>query len=143
MDTPAKLLTVREILRELSDLESAKRCFQRYIDFFSSPEANIPSATMCYNHLGQIAEDEEKYDEALTFYNNVTEIELKEDTPDYPYIGDIYNNIGAVDYNKEDYDGALESYQKALSDKSAADDETYEVANIFNNIENVCRVQGN
>jgi tetratricopeptide (TPR) repeat protein len=141
MDTPAQLVTVGKILRELGDFESARRCFQRFIDFFSSAYENYPGVTRCYNFLGQIADDEENYDEALRLYNRVIEIELNEDAPDYPYIGDIHNNIGVVSYNKEDYDGALESYQKALSYKSKADDENYDSANIFNNIGNVYRVQ--
>ncbi|CAF2943895.1 unnamed protein product, partial [Rotaria sp. Silwood2] len=50
--------------------------------------------------------------------------------------------MGVLYYDKENYSGALENYEQALSYRMKADgDENYEIANIYNNIGNVHRIQ--
>ena len=67
-----------------------------------------------YNNIGIIYREEEKYFEALDFYEKSLAIQEKHLPADHPDLGASYNNIGGVHDCLGHYDLALDHYNRSL-----------------------------
>jgi tetratricopeptide (TPR) repeat protein len=72
---------------------------------------------MFYNNIGIIYYEQQKYLEALDFYEKSLAIWKKHLPSDHPALGSSYNNIGAVHDCLGHYDLALEHYNRSLENR--------------------------
>ncbi len=72
---------------------------------------------MFYNNIGIIYDEQQKYLEALDFYEKSLAIDRKHLPSDHPDLGGSYNNIGIVHRCLGHYDLALEHYNRSLEIK--------------------------
>jgi tetratricopeptide (TPR) repeat protein len=72
---------------------------------------------MFYNNIGIIYQKQQKYLEALDFYEKSLAIQKKDLPSDHPHLGSSYNNIGAVHRCLGHSDLALEHYNRSLEIK--------------------------
>ncbi len=74
-----------------------------------------PNNSLYLNALGYILHDLGKYDEAIKYFQNALNIDLKAFGDNHPNIATRYNNIGAVSRELGKYNKAIDYYQKAIS----------------------------
>jgi tetratricopeptide (TPR) repeat protein len=67
-----------------------------------------------YSNIGLVDQEQDKYLEALKFYEKSLAIKQKHLPPYHSSLSTAYNNIGLVHYSLKEYDAALEHYDQSL-----------------------------
>jgi tetratricopeptide (TPR) repeat protein len=67
------------------------------------------------NELGSILHDLGQFENAINYYKQSIEVELKGNNPISNNIGDRYSNIGEALSDLQDYESALKFYEKAIA----------------------------
>jgi tetratricopeptide (TPR) repeat protein len=91
----------------------ALQCNELNIDLHALQTHQLNIATQ-HNNIGLVLDKQGKYDEALTSYERVLEIELVHLPPRHRLLATTYNNIGRVHYNMGEYSKALFFCERAL-----------------------------
>jgi len=78
------------------------------------------NAAKDHHQLGIVAEEQQRFDEAIAFYNKV--LEIYEDAGDSHKAANQYQGLGNIAKEQGDFDTAVAYFQKALTALSAAND---------------------
>ncbi len=106
------LLNMARMQRTFKDYTGSESSLTKAIPYFIKTDKK-QYLRMCYNTLGIIANDSERYDEALNYYEKYKEyIDVGEDGKYQTAIS--YNNIGNVFKEQKKYEKAIANYDKAL-----------------------------
>ena len=116
------LQLVSDIYITLYDLDKAADCINQVIDLLEKLlEANpqtevlIDGLVIAYGKLGNVYDEQGKYNKAIEFYQRAIELSTKSKTIGYIDITALFNNLGLSYYNKGEYDKAINYFQKVLS----------------------------
>ena len=99
-----------KLLIKMGQLDKAEELFEILL----KQTSNEREQGFIYYQLGWIKDDQEKYREAIEFYEKSLEIEQKYLPSTHPDLAASYNNIGTVYKNMNKYKQALSYYQKVL-----------------------------
>jgi tetratricopeptide (TPR) repeat protein len=91
----------------------ALQCNELNIDLHALQTHQLNIATQ-HNNIGLVLDKQGKYDEALTSYERVLEIERVHLPPRHRLLATTYNNIGRVHYNMGEYSKALFFCERAV-----------------------------
>lgn len=107
------LTTLGLLFQRMGDFKRAAQCFQQHSDLLEDDDAITRSA--CYHNLGNIAEVNGDYDQALFYLDQSLKIRLNLPETKKSIMGSLYNDIGNVYGSQKNYQTAHEYYEKALS----------------------------
>lgn len=99
------------LLYELGDIDRAEKYFNILLRLLPSEHRDVASV---YNNIGNIHNQRDQWDSALTNFQTGYELRKQRLPPDHPHIGASLNNIGMIYKAKEQPDRALEYFQQAL-----------------------------
>ncbi|WP_299260631.1 sensor histidine kinase [uncultured Aquimarina sp.] len=126
------LLDLVKLTRKIKDYGESEDYVVRAIRKFET-SGNLKYVPLSYNNLGIIAQQLERYDDAILYYEKA--IEHAKNTPkEVFYATQSYNNIGTVYKSLKKYEEAKESYNKALSYKSFFGNRPKHYARLLDNL---------
>jgi len=82
--------------------------------FLARFEAMMAKFNVTYNNIGSVCQAQEKYDEALEYYQKDLKIRLMVYGQDHALVAESYHKIGTVYDSQVKQEEALEFYQKSL-----------------------------
>jgi tetratricopeptide (TPR) repeat protein len=124
-----------QLLLKIGHLDKAEKVYKLILQQTSDESEK----TAVYHQLGRIKDNQGRYEEAITFYEQSLEIYQKTLPPTHPSLTMSYNNIGNVYTNIGDYAKALLYYEKALEIQQKTLPPTHpDLAMFYNNIGTVC-----
>jgi Tfp pilus assembly protein PilF len=98
------------VLLKMGHSDESQQVYEILLEQTITETAKAP----IYNQLGLIKNRQERYEEALVFYEQSHEIYKRTLPPNHPDLAISYNNIGLVYSNLNEYSKALLSYKEAL-----------------------------
>jgi tetratricopeptide (TPR) repeat protein len=98
------------MLRKMGQFDKSQQVFEALLDQTTDESEKAP----IYHQIALAKDDQGEYEEAITFYDKVLEIDKKRLPPNHLSFASTYNNIGMVYQNMGDYPKALSYYEKAL-----------------------------
>ena len=128
------LISLGNMLREMSEYETARKCFQRQLNQLGDEVSS--EVAFCYTGLGDIARAIGDYDLSVTYHKKALEIHSCLPNDDQP-ISTAYNKLATALRQQKQYKEALEIYQKCLEIEQKRPDgnpESEEIATTYYNM---------
>ncbi|CAF1241265.1 unnamed protein product [Didymodactylos carnosus] len=139
-DRSSDLYTLGYLLREMGEYAKAERYLRRLIN---ATLPNDPAMGTFYNIIGTVYNGHGEYSQALQYYEQSLEIQLKTLGPNHPSVATTYNNIGRVYNDQGEYSQALKYYEQTLEIQLKTLGTNHpSVATTYNNIGPVYNYQG-
>jgi tetratricopeptide (TPR) repeat protein len=85
------------------------------------------------NNLGKVYQEQDKYDQALEYYEKAVKLQREHFPEDHPSLSADYSNIGSVYQKQNKLDLALEYFQRALKIEMNSSQPDEELVALFNN----------
>ncbi|MFD0864059.1 tetratricopeptide repeat protein [Sungkyunkwania multivorans] len=113
------LLDMAIIQKNGKDFIASEATTIEALSYFENLEKNDRIAA-CYNNLAIIANELQRYDDAIEYYKRAIEYDTK--NGNFNAIKISLNNMGVVYERQGDYNSAIELYDRVLSEKDLAKD---------------------
>jgi tetratricopeptide (TPR) repeat protein len=108
---------------------------QELYDILLKQTTNEVEKAHLFHQLGMVKSDQEKYGEAVEFYEKSLEVDKKNLPANHPDLATSYSNIGSVHKKMGNYSKALSYYEKSLEiDKKNLPANHPDLATSYNNI---------
>jgi tetratricopeptide (TPR) repeat protein len=101
------------LMMKVAQFDKAQQVFEMILD----RTIDEKEKGQIYHYLGWIKNDQGKYTEAITYYENSLKIRQKTLPENHPHLASSYNNIGLIYDNMGQYSEALSYYEKAFQIK--------------------------
>jgi tetratricopeptide (TPR) repeat protein len=119
--------------RLMLEMGSYDRAEYFYLKTLPTEKANWIRQAAVLNNLGKIYYDQDKYDQALEYYEKAIKLQREHVPEDHPTFSTDYSNIGTVYQKQQKLDLALEYFQRALEIEMNALKPDEELIALFNN----------
>ena len=123
-----------------ADLETGRAVYQEILDelvALNDPSVNDKIAT-AYHQLGQVAQLQRRFEDAIAFYN--TAIQINKKAGDFYSAAKGYHQLGIVAAEQQRFDEAIDFYNTALQIKEDKGD-FYSAAGTYHNLGRVAEEQ--
>lgn len=116
-------VNIGNVLKEMSQFEQALQYYNEALNYFQqkNDQDSKGYATDCLNNIGIIYNNQKKFDEAESFYEEALALGL--DLGDSTKLMQTYINLGFTQTDKEEFSKARQSYQRALRIANAMGDQ--------------------
>lgn len=116
-NTPADSASFQEYLsffsRKGNDQKESKVLVANWLISASVSVGSLEVTAKSYHFLGHLATTEQRYDEAMTYFNKA--LEIAEYDNNYDVMARVYNSCGMMYYEYDQLDKAIENYKKAVT----------------------------
>ena len=119
--------------RLMLEMGSYDRAEYFYLQTLPIEQDNWMRQAAILNNLGKISHDQEKYDQALKYYESALELQRKHISDDHPSLSTDYSNIGTVHQQQNRPELALNYFQRALKIQMHATTPDEELIALFHN----------
>jgi tetratricopeptide (TPR) repeat protein len=119
--------------RLMLEMGSYDRAEYFYLEGLPIEKNNSLRQAAILNNLGKIYHDQDKYDQALEYYEDAVKIQRNYFPEDHSTFSTDYNNIGTIYQKQKKIDLALEYFQRALKIEMKASKPDEELIALFNN----------
>jgi len=94
------------------ELDTAYITYQKALKYLQTDSTNNHPCSAIYNNLGIICMEQEKFQEALQYYEQ--SLQIRKEINDREGIAQVYNNMGKSFLKQKDYDKAVELLKKSI-----------------------------
>jgi len=119
--------------RLMLEMGSYNRAEYFYLQALPIEKNNSIRRAAILNNLGKIYHDQDKYDQALEYYEESVKIQRNYFPEDHSTFSTDYNNIGTIYQKQKKLDLALQYFQRALKIEMKASKPDEELIALFNN----------
>jgi tetratricopeptide (TPR) repeat protein len=128
------LAMLGKFLMMQGDYSRAQRYFQFLLD---QNELNLDDQgrVICYTYLANILDEKGEYEQAMTYHQQILDIQQRSLGSDDPYFSQIYNNMAATQMALGQYNDATKNFQLSLSiDLQCQPQDKSGIATSYNNV---------
>ena len=119
--------------RLMLEMGSYDRAEYFYLQTLPTEQKNWIRQAAILNNLGKISHDQEKYDQALNYYEKALKLQRKYLPEDHPSLSTDYSNIGTVYQQQNKGELALDYFQRALKIEMNGSKPDEELIALFHN----------